>query len=484
MATNLIQNPDFNSGLNSWSTFGWYPGNTITALSSGGQNGACVKLVVPSEGDPGQSWIAQSLQLESGKDYTLSFYAKRTGNVDVWFEITMAGETEYSQSYRNEIPSGGDYTSISYDFTAADTVDDTVSVNIRLIAGSAGGTVWFDTVCLETASDNGSAGVDNGSAGVITGNYVNVRAEPGTSAAIIAQVNTGDKVTYYAGETYYKSGYYWYRCTSTKWPGDGYIATQYVQYDESSGSSGSDSTGDENSNGFSTNCYVEVLSGARGYKTADATDPNNYGRIPAGALFVYGGVENGMVRVKYGTSTGDTINAYIPKDKCRNSGTTLENNIESRMATIAESLVGAYGANLGLSGNYCESFVHWLAGAADMPHNVYCGSNVCGDAVEYYTNAGQYAVRNSTTGLYMQTGDIAYYDVTNYGSSAVTAAHAGFVIDASGDSYIAIEGNADSENVNSNGQMAIVRITGNRYTGNNSTHNRTLHGVGCPFGRG
>ncbi len=237
MATNLIQNPNFNSGLNSWSTYGWHPGNTITALSSGGQNGACVKLVVPSEGDPGQSWIAQTLQLESGKDYTLSFYAKRTGNVDVWFQITMAGETEYSQSYRSEILSGGDYTSISYDFTAADTVDDTVSVNFRFIAGSAGGTVWFDTICLEavddSSGDTGGDGESSGTptAGVITGDYVNVRAEPNTSADVKATVNTGDKVTYYAGETHEGSGYSWYRCTSTMWENDGFIATQYVEAD-------------------------------------------------------------------------------------------------------------------------------------------------------------------------------------------------------------------------------------------------------------
>lgn len=239
MATNLIQNPDFNSGLNSWSTYGWYTGNTITALTSGGQSGACVKLVVPSEGDPGQSWIAQTVQLESGKEYMLSFYAKRTGNVDVWVQITMPGETKYSPSYLYWLPSGGSYKSVSYLFTAADTVDDTVSANIRLIAGSAGGTAWFDTVCLESVGDsNGNNGDDGGddessgttTAGVITGDYVNVRAEPGTSAEIIAQVNTGDKVTYYAGETYYESGYYWYRCTSsTKWTGDGYIATQYVR---------------------------------------------------------------------------------------------------------------------------------------------------------------------------------------------------------------------------------------------------------------
>ncbi len=406
MATNLIQNPDFSNGLASWSTYGWYAGNTITPLTSGGKSGACVQLVVPSEGDPGQSWIAQSVQLESGKEYMLSFYAKRVGNVDVWVQITMAGETQYSPSYLYWIPSGGSYTSVSYHFTAKGIAGQNTSAYIQLIAGSAGGTVWFDTISLEAEDD------------------------------------------------------------------------------ESGNDSGSDSPDDEDSYGFSPSCYVEVLSGARGYKTADSTNTDNYGRIPAGALFVYGGVENGMVCVKYGTDTGDTINAYIPKAKCKNSGIPLDTCVESRMATIADSLVGAYGVNLGLNGHYCESFIHWLAGAANMPHNVYCSSNVCGDAVEYYTNEELYDVRNSTTGLPMQSGDIAYYDVSNYNTSEVKAAHAGYVIDASFDSYIAIEGNADPDKVNSKGQMAIARVTGNRYTGMNNTHNRTLHGVGRPFGRG
>ena len=43
----------------------------------------------------------------------------------------------------------------------------------------------------------------------------------------------------------------------------------------------------------------------------------------------------------------------------------------------------------------------------------------------------------------MLCGDIVYYDVQNYGTDQVTAAHAGFVVDSSGNNYIAIEGNAD-----------------------------------------
>lgn len=360
MATNLIQNPNFSDGLASWTLSGWYTGNTVTPMSSGGQSGPCVKLEVPSEGDPGQSSISQIVQLEGGKEYMLSFYAKRTGNVDVWVQITMEGTSIFSPSYLYWIPSGGNYVYVPYSFTAAGVTGQTVLASIRLIAGSAGGSAWFDTVCLEAAEDD-----------------------------------SGDD-------------------------------------------SGSGSIDDEDSYGFSPSCYVETLSGARVYKTPDSSQSDNYGSIPAGARFVYGGVENNMVCVKYGTSSGGTKNAYIPKSKCMNSHIPLDTYVEDRMATIAESLVGAYGVNLGLNGDYCESFVHWLAGAANMPHNVYCGSNVCGDAVEYYTNVGLYDVRNSTTGLTMQSGNIAYYNVSNYNTSNVSAEHTGFVVDAEYDSYTAI----------------------------------------------
>ena len=64
--------------------------------------------------------------------------------------------------------------------------------------------------------------------GVIRGTGVRVRAEPGTSAAILAYVNTGDAVIYDADATYCASGYLWYRCTGARWSGIGYIASDYV----------------------------------------------------------------------------------------------------------------------------------------------------------------------------------------------------------------------------------------------------------------
>ena len=97
---------------------------------------------------------------------------------------------------------------------------------------------------LTDTDPNGSSGTPGTgtgtpTAGVITGNSVRVRKEPNTTSTILTQVNKGDKVTYYANESYSGSGYNWYRCTSSKWSGNGYIATNYVKKDDGSTSSGS-----------------------------------------------------------------------------------------------------------------------------------------------------------------------------------------------------------------------------------------------------
>lgn len=53
MATNLIANGNFSDGDLHWTKGYWYAGNTVTWRSSGGQEGGCMELSVPSVGDPG-----------------------------------------------------------------------------------------------------------------------------------------------------------------------------------------------------------------------------------------------------------------------------------------------------------------------------------------------------------------------------------------------------------------------------------------------
>ena len=123
-----------------------------------------------------------------------------------------------------------------------------------------------------------------------------------------------------------------------------------------------------------------------------------------------------------------------------------------------------------------------MAGASALSHNVFYGDEHCGPAVKHYDDAGLYDVRSGSSGVYMQCGDIAYYDVSGYGTPNVVSAHAGFVISTSGNTYTAIEGNADGEVYQ--GQLKVAIVVGNRVNGTNTTHGRILHGVGHPFGRG
>lgn len=69
MATNLIANGNFSDGDLHWTKGYWYAGNTVTWHSSGGQEGGCMELSVPSVGDPGQSSIAQNVLLRGNYLY-------------------------------------------------------------------------------------------------------------------------------------------------------------------------------------------------------------------------------------------------------------------------------------------------------------------------------------------------------------------------------------------------------------------------------
>lgn len=85
---NILGNPDFTEGLDDWHTHGWYEGNTINWISSGGISGsACIELAVPTQ--LGQSYIYQSVQLLSGT-YTAKIHAKRLAEMRMFgFRCTL-----------------------------------------------------------------------------------------------------------------------------------------------------------------------------------------------------------------------------------------------------------------------------------------------------------------------------------------------------------------------------------------------------------
>lgn len=157
MLTNLIKNPNFTEGSANWSTYVWYPENKVEFLNSGGQSGACVKCTVRSIGDPGQSTFSQAVMLKVGKEYTIELYAKRKSNVDVWLDVHSSAGRQGSPSMLSRLPDGGGYTKISYTFTAKGS-SNIEKHTIRILAGSAGGEAWFDSVRMmgEEVEDDGN----------------------------------------------------------------------------------------------------------------------------------------------------------------------------------------------------------------------------------------------------------------------------------------------------------------------------------------
>ena len=233
MATNLIQNAAFSQGLTNWLQYTWYPDNTVCALSSGGHNGACVKLTVRSIGDPGQSYIYQPVHLTGGESYTLSFYAKRTGNVDIWAQVSSAHGTHYSPSFIPTLSQDGAYTKLSFSFTADGNSGDTISTTIKLIAGSAGGDAWFDTVELVADSDDGTGGTNTENFVIgdlveisVNDNGVRVRPTASTSLNYIGLLHDGTLMLCDGTQTT-SDGTVWVK---VKWGGNG-NSTGYVHSD-------------------------------------------------------------------------------------------------------------------------------------------------------------------------------------------------------------------------------------------------------------
>lgn len=104
-----------------------------------------------------------------------------------------------------------------------------------------------------------------------------------------------------------------------------------------------------------------------------------------------------------------------------------------------------------------------------------------GPALKYYIDNGDAgSLLDGTTRAGIQQGDLVYYDVENYGTDQMTAAHVGFVIGlkkGDNNTFYSIEGNVGSA-------AKIEKCTGNCTTGKVDRHNRTVSIVVRPFGNG
>lgn len=141
MNVNLFRNSTFNLGQKYWNASTTIPENSVSFPNNEGNSGRCAKMIVSEK--KGMSYISQSIRLEGGKEYTISFDIKRSGNVDFWIQLNMNGKYQFgSPSYISKLSSS--YTKINYTFTAPGTEGYLNNILVFFIAGSAAGTIWLD----------------------------------------------------------------------------------------------------------------------------------------------------------------------------------------------------------------------------------------------------------------------------------------------------------------------------------------------------
>lgn len=164
---------------------------------------------------------------------------------------------------------------------------------------------------------NGNTGTGTGTptAGVVQGTRVRVRKEPNTTSEILAQVNTGDKVTYYAGEHYSGSGYTWYRCTSKEWNGNGYIAINYVVKD-------TDTSGDGNYTIAATVDTVKHgVGGTVKLRVAASQSSDTVTNIPDRATVYVKSMSGEWLAAKYNSYTGYMMAKFVEGSDVYNGST-------------------------------------------------------------------------------------------------------------------------------------------------------------------
>lgn len=160
----------------------------------------------------------------------------------------------------------------------------------------------------EQAGSGSSNNSGTQTAGIIKRTSVNVRSSPSINAGILAVVNTGDKMMYYAGESYSGDGYSWHRCTSSFGAGNGYIATNYVQNDTGSGTTPPNSnypilaTIDSSKHGTGTS--VNIRSNPWGMA-------GRVGSVGQNQPVSVNSTTGTWIRVKYGNITGYVMAKYV-----------------------------------------------------------------------------------------------------------------------------------------------------------------------------
>ena len=145
---NLLNNHSFEN------TSGWTLTGGMTYATDSKYMGAKALKVTTTGTTTGNHSAQQTVTITPGKTYTLSFYAKKSGNIDIWSCYTYrdaAGVLQYAHqpSLRSQLTT--EFTRLSQTFTVPADVSSN-QITIILYAGANTGeyfSAWFDCVQLE-----------------------------------------------------------------------------------------------------------------------------------------------------------------------------------------------------------------------------------------------------------------------------------------------------------------------------------------------
>jgi uncharacterized protein YraI len=183
---------------------------------------------------------------------------------------------------------------------------------------------------------------------LVNSTNVNVRSDPGTNYNSVGTITRGNPVTVY--EKQLGTDGYWYRINSSQQ----WVRGDFLAPNISNGGASDYLPGD----------LGVTTAGATIFKAASVSD-DNMGVFHAGCKFIIEGETGSFVKIKFGNSSGTSTTRYVRKSEFAHlaNGTPPVSTVD-RMVTIARSLVGVNGNNLGTPGEYCQLFLYWLIGAS------------------------------------------------------------------------------------------------------------------------
>ncbi len=319
-------------------------------------------------------------------------------------------------------------------------------------------------------SGGGSSGGGThlGTGTVIGGGPLYCRKQPIAGYEAWGQFQEGTTIQIYSCTT---SGWY-----ETRWPATGnnvgYVMSKYISM---SGSGGKTFTKGK----FGATTATAVFA-RKQPSTASGTAYDSSEKLRLGSTFLIEGTESGTavngnttwVKVRYGTSSGTSTDAYIHSDYFAEKTTTTPSTAKERCIEIANSLDGVHERVLGLSGECCQHFIYWLCGAcgktvSNMPYH----TGFCGPARDYFNNSGRYQAWNTSWANSHQPsrGDLVYYGTPG----AATSPHVGLVIEVNPSSkqYTSIECNLSDR---------VKRCTGSYLTGYCADNRYNIQGFASP----